>query len=45
METTTLKIGKETHGLLKRYAEAHGYKLSHLGDRILRDFLEKENLE
>jgi len=41
METTTIEITRPTHELLKKYAEAHGYKISHIGDKILRRFLKK----
>ncbi len=39
---TTIEIPKETHKRLKLYAVTYGFQISILGDRVLRDFLDKE---
>ena len=39
---TTIAIPNETHKRLRIYCVIHGFQISQLGDKIVRDFLDKE---
>jgi len=43
MKTKALAISPETHRLLKRYCAIKGEKISHIGDQIIKAFLETQH--